>query len=342
MNERNSVRPIVAIAALAICLLAPGVARASDFYSGKTITFVVSSDAGGGYDINTRLLARYMQKYIPGAPSMVVQNEPGGGGLRGAQEIYAVVDKDGTKIGNLRAGNMLDAVLNIRGGEIDPNKYEWIGNIASDTDVCSFWYTSGVRSFEDLKTRQVLVGASGTGSQGYDFPSAMNYTLHTQMKLITGYKGIADRILAMQQGELQGACGINASSITSIYSQLISAGQLIPIAQSGLHPYVALPAVPLSQSFATTDNQRRILATIFSQMEIARVYAAPPGTPKDRVAMLRKAFMQALSDPELIDEAKKMKFDINPISGEEVEKVVAEMSDLSPELKTQVRAAIGD
>ena len=236
---------------------------------------------------------------------------------------------------------MLDSILNIRGGEIDPNKYEWIGNVASDTDVCSFWYTSGVHSFEDLKTKQVLVGASGTGSQGYDFPNAMNYTLHTQMKIITGYKGIADRILAMQQGELQGACGINASTITSIYAQLISGGQLVPITQSGLHPYAALPNVRLTQSFVTTDNQRRILVTIFSQMEIARVFAAPPGTPKDRVEILRKAFMQALSDPGLIDEAKKMKLDIKPISGEEVAKVVAEMSDLSPELKAQVRAALG-
>ena len=317
-------------------------ARAADFYSGKTLTFVVSSDAGGGYDTYTRLLARYIQKYIPGAPTIVVQDEPGGGGLRAAQDIYSVVEKDGTKIGNLRASNMLDSILGIRGGEIDPNKYEWIGNMTSDTDVCSFWYTAGVHSFEDLKTKQVLVGASGTGSQGYTFPNAINYVLHTQMKIITGYKGTADRILAMQQGELQGACGMNASTITSLYPQLIAEGKLIPVMQSGLHPYPALPNVPLTQSFATTDTQRRILVTIFSQMDIARVFAAPPGTPKDRVEILRKAFMQALSDPGLIDQAKKMKLDLNPMSGEDVAKVVAEMSDLSPELKAEVRAAIGD
>jgi tripartite-type tricarboxylate transporter receptor subunit TctC len=342
MTERNSVRPLVGIAAIAVGLLIPGVVRAADFYSGKTITFVVSSDAGGGYDTYTRFLARYMQKYIPGTPSIVVQDEPGGGGLRGAQDIYAVGDKDGTKIGLVRAGNMLDSILGVRGEEIDPNKYEWIGNMASDTDVCTFSYASGVRSFEDLKTRQVLVGASGTGSQGYDFPNAINYTLHTQMKIITGYKGTADRILAMQQGELQGACGINASSLTRVNRQQITDGKLIPVIQSGLHPYPALSNVPLTQSFATTDAQRRILVTIFSQMEIARVFAAPPGTPKDRVEILRKAFMQALSDQTLIDEAKKLKLDIQPMSGEDVTKVVAEMSDLSPELKAAVRAAIGD
>jgi tripartite-type tricarboxylate transporter receptor subunit TctC len=329
------------MAALVIYFPMPSAARAADFYAGKTITFIASDDAGGGYDTYTRLLAQYIQKYIPGTPVIVVRNEPGAGGLRAAQDTYFVAEKDGTKIGNFRASNILDSILDIRGGEIDPNKYEWIGNMTTDTDLCSFWYTSGVHSFEDLKNKQVVVGAAGTGSQGYSFPQVINYALHTQMKIIPGYKGTADRILAMQQGELQGGCGMNASTITSIYPQLIAGGQLIPITQSGLHAYPALPNVPLTQSFATTDNQRRILTTIFSQMDIARIFAAPPGTPQDRVEILRKAFMQALSDPGLIDEAKKMRLDLNPMSGEEAAKIVAEMSDLSAEFKAGLRAALG-
>ena len=283
MTKHNSIMPLVATATLAAYSLMPGSARCADFYTGKTITFVVADEAGGGYDTSTRLVAPYLQKYIPGKPAIVVQDEPGGGGLRAAQDIYAVVDKDGTKIGSLRASNMLDAVLNIRGGQIDPNKYEWIGNMTTDTDVCSFWHTSGVHSFEDLKKKQVLVGASGTASHGYSFPHAINYLLHTKMKIIPGYKGIADRVVAMEQGELQGGCGLNASTITREYPQLIAEGKLVPIMQSGLRPYPALPNVPLTQSFATTDQQKRILSTIFSQMDIARVVAAPPGTPKERV-----------------------------------------------------------
>jgi tripartite-type tricarboxylate transporter receptor subunit TctC len=342
MTDGTYFKAFAAIATLGAALLGPAAVQGADFYSGKTITFLVSSDAGGGYDIYTRLLARYMPKYIPGTPATIVQDEPGGGGLRGAQLVYAVFDKDGTKLGLVRAGNMLDAVLGIRGQEIDPNKYEWIGNVASDTDVCSFWHTAGVRSFQDLKDKQILVGASGTGSQGYDFPNAINYALHTKMKIITGYKGIADRVLAMQQGELQGACGINGASVVSLYSKQLASGELIPVVQSGLHPYTGLPDVPLTQSFATTEEQKRILVTIFSQMEIARVFAAPPGTPKDRVALLRKAFMEALADPALLQEAKTANLDIKPMSGEDVAKVVAEMSNLSPELKAQVRTAIGD
>lgn len=337
---RNPI-PLAATAALAVSLAMPGAARAADFYSGKTLTILVASDAGGGYDTYTRFLARYIQKYIAGAPNIVIQDEPGGGGLRAAQEIYSVVEKDGTKIGNLRASNMLDAILNVRGGEIDPNKYVWIGNMASDTDLCTFAKTAGVRSFDDLKTKQVLIGASGTGSQGYSFPNAMNVVLHTQMKIIPGYKGTADRILAVQQGELQGNCGMNASTVTSLYPQLLADGTLVPIMQSGLRPYSALPNVPLTQSFATTEEQKRILVSIYSQMDIARVFAAPPGTPADRVEILRNAFLQAMNDPALIAEAKKLHLDIDPISGDDVAKIVAQMADLSAELKAQVRAALG-
>jgi tripartite-type tricarboxylate transporter receptor subunit TctC len=303
---------------------------------------VVSDEAGGGYDTSTRLLAPYIQKFIPGKPTIVIQDEPGGGGLRAAQEIYAVVEKDGTKIGSLRASTMLDSVLNIRGGQIDPNKYEWIGNMTSDTDLCTFWYNAGVHSFADLKEKQVLVGASGTGSHGFSFPNAINYVLDTKMKIIPGYKGIADRVVAMEQGELQGNCGLNSSTITRGYPELIAGGKLILLMQSGLHPYPALPNVPLTQSFATTEKQKRILVTIFSQMEIARVLAAPPGTPKERVEILRKALMQALSDPGLIAEAKQLNFDLNQMSGEEVAEIVAQMPNLSTELKAEVRAAVGN
>ncbi len=237
---------------------------------------------------------------------------------------------------------MLDATLKIRGAEVDPTRYEWLSNISGDADVCSFWHTAGVRSVEDLRSRETLVGASGAGSLGFNFPSAINYTLQTRMKIITGYKGVADRILAMQQGELQGACGIYASQLTGAYPQLLSSGQLIPVSQSALHPHPALPNVPLSQSFATTDAQKRILQTLFSVPELAYPYAAPPGTPRDRVEILRRAFDEALRDPAMIEQAQSAKLVINPTSGAHVAKIVAEMSDLSPGLQAEIRAAIGN
>lgn len=332
---------ILAAALAASQSLVPALAYAEDFYEGKTVSLLVSSDTGGGYDSYSRLLARYIGKYLPGHPTVVVQNMPGGGGLRAAQNVYSIAPKDGTTIGNLRASNMLDSILDIRGGDIDPTKFEWLGNMASDTDVCSFWKDSGVKSFDDLKNREVLLGGSGKGAQNYSFPSAINHVLGTKMKIILGYKGMGDRIIALQHGEIQGNCGMNASSLTSLQSQLLANGQLVPIMQSGMHPYPALSHVPMTQSFSMTDNQRKILDTIFSQMDIARTFAAPPGTPEERVDLLRTAFMVAMSDPALIEEAKRQKLDLNPMSGTDLAKVIADMAGIPPELKKEVRAAIG-
>jgi tripartite-type tricarboxylate transporter receptor subunit TctC len=320
----------------------PTTGVAADFYSGKTLILTASSDPGAGYDSYVRLLGRHIARHIPGTPNIVVQNEPGGGGLRVAQIIYAIADKDGTKVGNLRASNMLDSIVGIRGAEIDPRKYEWIGNMASDTDMCSFWHTAGVRTFEDLRTKEVIVGASGKGAQNYSFPNAMNKYLGTKMKIIVGYKGAADRVLALERGELQGNCGINASTLNSGWPQLVEEGKLIPVVQSGLKPYSAYPNVPITQTFAKTDEERHILVAIFSQMEIARTFAAPPGTPGDRVAILRTAFMAALNDPALVAEAQKLRLDLDPSSGEDVAKVIVEMSNLSADLKQKVRDAIGE
>ncbi len=341
-RRKGALIPFMAAVVLGLSIVSTKAVTAADFYAGKTLTIIVSSDAGGGYDVYARLLARFLAKYIPGSPTIVVQDEPGAGGLRAAQEIYAVAEKDGTKIGYLRGSSMLDSVLVIRGQEIDPTKFVWIGNMAGDTDLCSFWHTSGVQSFQDLKDKEVLVGASGNGSQGYIFANAMNNLLHTKMKIISGYKGTGDRIIALQQGELQGNCGMNASTVTAIYSSLLSSGQLVPVVQSGLRPYPSLPNVPLTQSFAMTDDQRQVLTTISSQLEISRVYAAPPGIPADRAEILRKAFMQAVADPDLLSEAKKAKLDINPSSGEEVAKIVADMSGISAASKKEARAALSE
>jgi len=317
-------------------------AAASDFFAGTTVSLMVSADAGGGYDTYTRLLAPYLRKNIPGNPIVIVQNMPGGGGLRLTQHIYAVADKDGTKIGNVRSSNALDAILGVRGGDIDPTRFEWVGDMSSDVDVCVFWHTSGVRTLDDLRERETIIGATGKGGQNYSFPSAMNYALGTKMKIILGYKGLGDRVLAMERGEVQGNCGINGSTLTSLQADLLKQGKLVPIVQSGGKAHKNLPNVPLTQSFARTDRERRILMTIFSQMDIARTYALPPGTPKDRVAIMRKAFMAAMQDPGLAAEAEKMKLELDPKSGEEVQKIIAEMADLSPELKKEVRAALGE
>ncbi len=338
MNRLQS----TALAGAFIVLTWPAaMASAEEAFAGKTVSLLVSSDVGGGFDAYTRLLAPYMQKYLPGAPTILVQNMPGGGGLRLTQHLYRVAEKDGTKIGNVRAGNALDSILNIRGGDMDPTRFEWVGNMAGDPDVCVFWHTSGIRKLEDLRIREAVVGSTGKGGQNYSFPTAMNYVLGTKMKIILGYKGLGDRILAMERGEIDGGCGINASTL-SLHETLISQGKLVPIVQAGGKPFTTLPDVPLTQSYARNDREKSILQTVFGLTEIGRTYALPPGTPKDRVALIREAFIKSTADPELIAAGAKLKLEIDPMSGEEVQAFIKRMAELTPEMKKEVLIALGE
>lgn len=331
-----------ALVALAAGLATSTTAPAADFYAGKQLRVTVSSDSGGGYDTYSRVLGRHIDRHIPGKPTVVIQNMPGGGGLRAAQFIYKAAPKDGTVLGNIRASNMLDSALGIRGADIDPSKYEWIGSMAADTDVCSFWHTAGVKSFDDLMTKEVLVGASGKGAQAYSFPNAMNRVLGTKFKIILGYKGAADRILAIERGELQGNCGINGSTLVSSYGQMLQQGKIVAVIQSGVGPYPGLKDVPLTQTFAKTQEQKDILEAIFSQMAIARLYALAPGTAKDRVALLRSAFDASMKDSAMLVDAKKSKIDISPFLADETTRLMAKLVAMSPEVKAKAKAAIGD
>ena len=214
--------------------------------------------------------------------------------------------------------------------------------MAGDTDVCSFSPAAGVKTFDDLLKKQVLVGASGKGAQAYSFPNAINRVLGTKMKIILGYKGAGDRILAVERGELQGNCGINGSTLSSSYGQLLKQGKLIPVIQSGVEPYPTLKDVPLTQSFAKTEEQRDVLEAIFSQMAIARTYAFPPGTPADRVQTVRTAFDAAMKDAGMLAEAKKVKIDISPYSGDQTAKLMAKLVAMKPSVKAKAKAAIGN
>src|SRR4051812_15246788 len=288
-----------AIAAAMLMLATAFPASAEDYYAGKTMRLAVSSDPGGGYDLYTRILARHLPRYLPGTPATIVQNHPGAGGLSGAHYLYQTAAKDGTEFGEIHATTMFSAILGIAGEEIDPTKYAWIGSMASDTDVCSFWKTSGIRSFQDMQTMPSVIGAPGKSDQAFTFPNAINNVLGTKMKIVLGYKGTGDRLLALERGELTGSCGINGSTMKSVAAKPLEDGSFIPVGQAGMKPATAFPDLPMTLSYAKTDEQRQILQPIFSQMAIARAYAAPPGLSPERIALLRTAFWNTVNDPEL-------------------------------------------
>jgi tripartite-type tricarboxylate transporter receptor subunit TctC len=347
MNSRNRRSSAAALPSLATLIVATAVVAAApvmaaDYYAGKSIKLTVGSDVGGGYDTYSRLLARHMGRHIPGAPSIVVMNMPGAGGLRSVQYLYTVAPKDGTEFANIRSSNMLDSILGLRGEEIDPNKYVWIGSMASDTDVCAFWSTSGIRSFDDMLNKPTKIGSTARGAQAFSFPNSINYVLGTKMDIINGYKGTNDRALAMERGELSGMCGLNGSTLISVLQQPLGEGKLIPVVQSGLRPHPLLKNVPLTQSFAKTPEQKQILEAIFAQMDIARAFAAPPDTAAEPTRILRKAFLDTLADAGFKQEADKLKLELDPMSGEDVQTVIAQMSTLSDDLKKKVRDAIGE
>lgn len=322
-------------------LLASQPVQSAEVFEGKTVSLLVSSDPSGGYDTYTRLLAPYLQKYLPGKPTIVVQNMPGAGGLKVTQYMYSVAEKDGTKIGNVRAANAFDSILNLRGNEMDPNRFQWVGNMDGDSLVCDFSDKSGIRSVDDLRKRETIVGSTGKGGDNYSMPNAMNYVLGTKMKIVLGYQGTADRVLATQRGELDGLCGINASSL-STHEDLIKSGKLVTIVQAGDKPFVTIPNVPMADSYARNDRERKILQAVFSTTAIGRTYALPPDTPMDRVGIIRTAFMKAVKDPEIIAQATKMKIEIDPMSGEDLQKYIADMAKLPPELKKDVITSLGE
>ena len=338
VGDRTRLRSLAIALVMTIALPA----AAEEYYAGKMVKLGVSSDAGGGYDLYTRILARHLPRFLPGTPAIIVQNHPGAGGLSGAHYLYQTAAKDGTEFGEIHATTMFSAILGIAGDEIDPTKYAWVGSMASDTDVCSFWQTSGIRSFQDMLDKPSVIGAPGKSDQAFTFPNAIDRVLGTKMKIVLGYKGTGDRLLALERGELTGSCGINGSTMKSVAGKQLADGSFIPVVQSGLTPSTAFPNLPMTLSYAKTDEQRQILEPIFSQMAIARAYAAPPGLAPERIAQLREAFWNAVNDPELKQDAAKAKIDISPMRGEAVQQLIAKLAATSAALKPKIAAAISE
>ena len=331
---------------LAICLAGAWVSAAraqseADFYRGKNINMGIPSDSGGGYDTYVRLLARHFHKYMPGTPNVVPQNVPGGGGLVQANRLYNTEPKDGTHIGLVRASVLYESVFGNAAAKFDGRKFAWLGNLNADRDTCLFWHTTGVKSPQDLYGKEVLVGATGVGAMSYSFPSVYNDVLGTKLKIIMGYKGTPDRILAMERGEIHGACGLTTGTFRSTLEGPYKEGKLILAAVAGLSKEPNFPNTPNMVDEAKTPEQRQALEFLFAQMEIGRAMAAPPGTPAARVSLLRRAFDATVRDADFLADAARLKLDISPINGDQTAAVVEKFYTTPPAVVQKVRGAFG-
>jgi tripartite-type tricarboxylate transporter receptor subunit TctC len=307
-------------------------AASDDVFKGNTVKIVVGLTAGGAFDAYARTLARYLGKHIPGNPTFVVDNMPGAGGLVAANYVYKVAKPDGLTIGNFLGGVFMGQILGRPGIEFDALKFEYVGSPMKDNPVCAFSKASGITSIDKWMTSKtpVKLGATGPGATTHDVALILKATLGLPTQLISGYKGAPELQLAVDGGELAGVCN-SWESLRVTSTRALEAGELIVVVQAIPRAHPELPKVPLAIDLAKTDESRRIIqAGIHDMTAIVRPYVLPPGTPKQQVQLLRKAFTDTLKDPEFLSDAKKSKLDLDPLTGEELEATVSGLLKMSP------------
>jgi tripartite-type tricarboxylate transporter receptor subunit TctC len=312
---------------------------AAPFYEGKAIRIIVGTSPGGGYDTYTRLIARHFGKHIPGNPTIIVDNMPGAGGLISANHLFKVAKPDGLTVGHFVGGQFLQQLLAKPGIEFDALRFEYIGVPAQDNFVFGVAKTTGITGMEQWSASKTAVkfGAIAAGDGTYDTPKVVEVALGLPIQVVSGYKGTAPIRLAFNSGEVGGLSN-SWQSFRSTWRKELETGEVIIVLQLSAKPHPDLPKVPLAVNLAKTDESRKLIQAVAQAHGAAvRPYVLPPGTPKDRVEILRKAFMEAVKDPELLNEAGKANLEINPGSGEELERNVKDLLRLEPPVVTRLK-----
>jgi len=312
----------------------------SEFYKGTNLTIVVGFGVGGGYDVYTRTLARHMQRHVPGAPNIVVRNMPGAGSMAAANFIYNTAPKDGSQFGVFSRSIPTQPLFDTQGVQFDALKFNWIGSPAAEVSVVFAAGNRPFRNVDDLRAREMVVAASGLGADSAVYPFTLNSFLGTRFKVVTGYRGSADFMLAIERGEVDGSAGSSISTLRSTRPAWLSEKTINILLQLALRKHPDFPDVPLVTDLAKSESDRKAMELIFSRQEIAFPYAAPPGVPADRVAALRKAFMATMSDKAMVEEATKIGLEVSPLSGEEVLKLLKSAYESSPEVIKRAKTAV--
>ena len=326
-------RRIWALTAMIVLIAASS--RADDFYKGKTIRVIVGGSAGGGFDIYTRAMARHMGKHIPGNPAMVVENMTGAGTLIAAKYLYGSAKPDGLSFGIFNGSLILSGALGNKSIDFDMRELEYLGVPVQDSTVCALRKESGVANMDQwfASKAPMKLGGLSPGNSTSDVARIIAAALNLPVQLVEGYKGTNEIRLAADAGELHGACWA-WETLRVAWSKAIPAGEVNVVLQVTAKKIPDLPSVPMALDLAKTDESRQLLkAGAIDPAAIVRVYVTTPRTPKDRLQILRGAFPKTLTDPDFIAEAKRATLDINPLSGEEVKKIVDELFRLTPAMR---------
>ena len=331
---------LVVLAALASLCVVPAHAQSvADFYRGKNVAVAIAFSPGGGYDLYARTLARHMGKYIPGNPVLVPQNMPGAGGLRVAQYYYQAAPKDGLTFGTFTRMAGI-APLFDPSQTYDSSKLTWLGAITDSVSVCVTWHTSPVKTWKDFLEKPVTLGGTGPSGELDIFTNLYKNVFGANIKLVSGYPGTAEIMLAMERGELDGVCGIDWTSIKAQRQRWIQNKQINVIAQAAFHKDPDLPNVPLIMELSKDPEKLQILKLFVSAHEFARPYAAPPGIPPDRAAALIAAFEATMKDEGFLAETAKHQMEVAPVSGTKLAEMLAELYKTPEAILAKARSLI--
>src|SRR5262249_25812193 len=310
----------------------------ADFYAGKTFTVTVGFSPGGIFDLYARILARHIGQHIPGKPNVIVQNLPGAGGRRLANAFQLVGPNDGTALGITTPGIVSDQVMNAEGVQYDLQKFHWIGSPADEVNVLWVWHTTPVKTVEDVRQREVPLSSTGQGSPNYFVPRILNQLLGTKFKVITGYPGANEADLAIERGEVAGR--VSGWTRFKNAGDGVGAGKTNVRVQQGLRKAPERMDKPLLPELGKNDAERSVYEFLSLVPALGRPFFMPPGTPPERAAAIRRAFEATMKDPGFLEEARRGKLDVAPLSGEELARIVARSFGVSPSVLATARTAM--
>jgi hypothetical protein len=304
----------------------------ADFYKDKQVSLYIGFAPGGGYDLYARTVGRHLGKHIPGNPTIVPRNMEGAGSIRLANFIYSQAPHDGTAIASMGRGGAFGPLFGQKGAKFDAQKYVWIGSANNEVSTCTAWHTSGVASFDQVLKRELVIAGTGPSDESVTVPKILNGVLGSKFKIIGGYTGATQMNLSMErnENETQGRCAFSWDNLYGAHKQWLDENKITVLIQVAQEKAPELKHVPLASDLARTPEQKQIINLFTARQVMGRPFFAPPDLPKDRAEALRMAFMATMRDPEFLAEAKKVKIEIEPVSGERVQDIVTQIYATPP------------
>ena len=308
---------------LALVASLPAAAQADGFFKGKTVRMIIPSGAGGGYDTFARVLSMHMRKHLPGNPTIIDQNMPGASGMLATNWAASAAPKDGTVIVGTYNTLLIEPLFGNPRVKYDPREFEWIGSMGKQQQICVTWHTSPIKTIDQAKEREVIVAATGATGNSATMPKQLNTLIGTKFRVVPGYSTTEAR-LSMERGESEGICGLSYSTLKASSPDWIDNKRINVLVQTGSSVQAGLENVPLLRNLVTSEQDKRVLDTLAFPEELGRPFLMPPGTPKNVVQIVRRAFDATMKDPAFLADAEKARLDLDPVTGEETEQVIKE------------------